>query len=650
MSIRCLLLVGICLGIARHVYAVQLFMKPGETSDAAIDETIRQIRTECILAKDYSFLRRLAKAQMNSIASTTGGIWRVTSAQLKTVQNACNGILQTNCSKAKTELKVDVSTLTMSDLQKPLYSGLVMSLFILNSVSPVPLQKAKQAQSWKTHINSNGDTTKFMNWSNELEKLKDCAGNQMDLVFVIDASGSVGTINFDLTKLFLDHVVSNLDISGTATRVAVIRYSSSPLLIFGLDKYSTEKAVKSAINAIPYNGGGTNTDTALDLARTSVFTNTRKSVAAKVVVLVTDGKSRSETRTVAAAQKLKDDGVTIFTIGVVNPRVSELTAAASEPSCTHFIHLKDYNEIDFIVKEIRSASCDGSVFVNDTTEITDNTLTNCNETKQQILNSTIVITSHSFTIITVSIQCGVATMYGSFNNSNPSLANYDYITYATDMSPGRMFVGKPIAPSTFFHTISSKMLCGFNTTVCYNAHYNITFTTIGVNDSCTTVTTQKVQYIFPYPGQPGKYIQYDTTGNLSAVCCPKNHIFDAILKRCKPRVSTTPGIALPPNPCIYNQALFYFPHPTTLSKFIQCSQWGQMYEMPCPSTLIWHPSIMNCLPLNPSVSVCGANTNGQFQPHPFSSSYFIACGAGTDYQLRMCENNKIWNQALIQCV
>ncbi|CAI9741733.1 Hypothetical predicted protein [Octopus vulgaris] len=126
----------------------------------------------------------------------------------------------------------------------------------------------------------------------------------------------------------------------------------------------------------------------------------------------------------------------------------------------------------------------------------------------------------------VSIQCGVATMYVSFNNSNPSLANYDYITYATDMSPGRMFVGKPTSPSTFFHTISSKMLCGLNTTDCCNAHYNITFTTIGLNDSCTTV-----QYIFSYTGQPGKYIQYDTAGNLNAICCPENHIFDAILKR-----------------------------------------------------------------------------------------------------------------------
>eukprot|EP00106_Octopus_bimaculoides_P013272 XP_014780714.1 PREDICTED: uncharacterized protein LOC106876618 [Octopus bimaculoides] len=82
MSIKYLLFVGICLGIARHVYAVDLTLKPGETSDAVIDATVRKIRTKCILAQDSYFLRRLAEAQMNSTAATTGGIWRMPSARV----------------------------------------------------------------------------------------------------------------------------------------------------------------------------------------------------------------------------------------------------------------------------------------------------------------------------------------------------------------------------------------------------------------------------------------------------------------------------------------------------------------------------------------------------------------------------------------
>ncbi|CAI9741735.1 Hypothetical predicted protein [Octopus vulgaris] len=476
MSIKYLLFVVICLGIARHAYAVDLTLKPGETSNAAIDATIKKIRDNCILAQDYFFLKRLSVAQMNSIAATTGGIWRVTSAQLTTVRNACNGILKTKCNEVKTEFNVDVSTLTISDLQKPLYSGLAMSLFILNSVSPVPLQKAKQAQSWKTHINSNGDTTEFVTWSNELEQLNDCAGAQMDLLFLIDSSGSVGKDNFIKTLEFLNNIVSNLDIGEEETRVAVIRFSHFAIVSFNLGKYSTKTAVTSAINAIYYDGGLTHTDLALDLARTDIFaTTTRKSIAAKVLVLVTDGQSRSEAKTVAAAKKLKDMGVTIFTIGVVNPRKSELMASASEPNCTHFIDLKSYDDIDFIVKEIKTETCKAVLNAENGVDHSNNPIPKADTTKEQVVDVTKTIQSNSGTMITVSVQCGEVTVYGAYNNNQPSLASYDYMITATDTNPGKLYIVKPTYPSTFHLTIISRRRIDPRISTCHNPQYNVSF-------------------------------------------------------------------------------------------------------------------------------------------------------------------------------
>uniref|UniRef100_A0A0L8GSV6 Chitin-binding type-2 domain-containing protein n=1 Tax=Octopus bimaculoides TaxID=37653 RepID=A0A0L8GSV6_OCTBM len=157
------------------------------------------------------------------------------------------------------------------------------------------------------------------------------------------------------------------------------------------------------------------------------------------------------------------------------------------------------------------------------------------------------------------------------------------------------------------------------------------------------------QNVLPYPNQTGKYIHYDWTGKVSVVCCPTNHIFDATLKTCKPSVPTLQGIALSLKPCVPNPPQYYYPHPTSLSKFIQCSQWGNSYEMSCAATVYWHPKIMTCDRM-PGGNVCGVNTNGMLQPHPFSDSYFIACGAGTDYQIRKCENNKKWKQNLSKCV
>lgn len=50
-------------------------------------------------------------------------------------------------------------------------------------------------------------------------------GKAVDLLFVLDGSGSVGQKTFDKQKKFVNLVVSRLNISDNATRVAVLQYS-----------------------------------------------------------------------------------------------------------------------------------------------------------------------------------------------------------------------------------------------------------------------------------------------------------------------------------------------------------------------------------------------------------------------------------------
>ncbi|XP_036355433.1 uncharacterized protein LOC115230178 isoform X3 [Octopus sinensis] len=361
----------------------------------------------------------------------------------------------------------------MYDLEKPLYSGLVMSLFILNLNTSIPVSKELQAAYWKQHIMPHGRKIFFIRLANQLEQRNDCASAQIDLVFVIDSSGSVSEHNFNKTKIFLENIVRNLDIGPDKTRVAVIRFSTNPHVSFSLSAHTTNSAVRKAIDAIDYDGGGTATGLALDEVRTSVFTNKRKSAAAKVLVLVTDGQSDNEMKTVAAAQKLKDAGVTIFTIGVVNPRVSELTAAASEPSCTHYIDLKDYNEIDFIVREIESDSCKAPTVVEEHTQLRNNAIPKTNETKQQVLQITNTTKSALDTIVVVKVQCGVVTVYASFHNSYPNEADYDYKTSATDYQPGELYLAGESELNKLALTVLSKTRFDLNSSACDNPSYDI---------------------------------------------------------------------------------------------------------------------------------------------------------------------------------
>ena len=92
----------------------------------------------------------------------------------------------------------------------------------------------------------------------------------MDLVFLVDGSGSVGQTNFDTQIQFLSDIIASLDISPTGSRVAMFQYSDSGRIEFGfLDNLSE---IEFRLSIVPYMGGGTLTGGAIQ-ATYSAFRN-----------------------------------------------------------------------------------------------------------------------------------------------------------------------------------------------------------------------------------------------------------------------------------------------------------------------------------------------------------------------------------------
>lgn len=54
--------------------------------------------------------------------------------------------------------------------------------------------------------------------------LTDCVGVGVDLIFVIDASGSIGAANFRSVKNFIKSVVGSFDVGPTQTRIGLIKF------------------------------------------------------------------------------------------------------------------------------------------------------------------------------------------------------------------------------------------------------------------------------------------------------------------------------------------------------------------------------------------------------------------------------------------
>lgn len=98
-----------------------------------------------------------------------------------------------------------------------------------------------------------------------------CIAKVADIVFVIDASGSIGVDNFQKIKQFIKDVIATFDVDPNYTRVGLIKYSSTAKIEFKLNNLTTTSALLKAVDNINYSGGGTSTSDALKLMRTDGF-------------------------------------------------------------------------------------------------------------------------------------------------------------------------------------------------------------------------------------------------------------------------------------------------------------------------------------------------------------------------------------------
>lgn len=122
--------------------------------------------------------------------------------------------------------------------------------------------------------------------------LSDCDRN-VDCVFVLDQSGSVGRSNHDIAIQFIQNIVAFFNIGLNQTRVGFVAYANRAYREFDLNDYTTLSSLTTRIGNVVYRGGGTRTGRALNEA--SALLNPASNYGArpdtdgipKIVVLIT---------------------------------------------------------------------------------------------------------------------------------------------------------------------------------------------------------------------------------------------------------------------------------------------------------------------------------------------------------------------------
>uniref|UniRef100_A0A8C3UBZ4 Collagen alpha-3(VI) chain n=1 Tax=Catharus ustulatus TaxID=91951 RepID=A0A8C3UBZ4_CATUS len=161
------------------------------------------------------------------------------------------------------------------------------------------------------------------------------AQESADLIFLIDGSNNIGSVNFPAIRDFLVNLIETLRVGAQQIHIGVVQYSDQPRTEFSLNSYSTKADVLDAVKALSFRGGEeANTGAALEFVVENLFTQAGGSrieeAVPQILVLISGGESSDDIREGLLA--VKQAGVFSFSIGVLNADSAELQQIATDGS------------------------------------------------------------------------------------------------------------------------------------------------------------------------------------------------------------------------------------------------------------------------------------------------------------------------------
>ena len=194
--------------------------------------------------------------------------------------------------------------------------------------------------------------------------LLECNPKPADIVFLLDASGSIGNLSFERQLDFVSQYVNIFPIGTNDVQIGIVIYSDLPHLEFNLNNYTDSTSLQSAIQNIPYIRGTTNTAGAIEYVVNNSFTTSagNRDDAIDVLITITDGESNNKTETIRVAQSIGVHSIRSYAIGVGNfTNSAELQAIASDPQ--HVFNVQNYAALFTLQRELSRAACIGMIFL-----------------------------------------------------------------------------------------------------------------------------------------------------------------------------------------------------------------------------------------------------------------------------------------------
>ena len=162
--------------------------------------------------------------------------------------------------------------------------------------------------------------------------------------------------NFAKEIAFVKGLSKAFNIDNNDTNAGIITYSGEAEVKYRLPDISNQTDLENALDTLRINGTGRNIGKALDLARTDLFnqsTTGRNFNVRNILVVVTDGPSDDDLAVPTYA--LKDDNVTVFSVGIDRYVRGQLNEMASDPDSEHVFTIDSYRRLGRSMPPLKDA-------------------------------------------------------------------------------------------------------------------------------------------------------------------------------------------------------------------------------------------------------------------------------------------------------
>ncbi|XP_039598551.1 integrin alpha-L-like, partial [Polypterus senegalus] len=182
-----------------------------------------------------------------------------------------------------------------------------------------------------------------------------CTKHNVDLVFLVDSSGSLRNADFINSKSFIIDIMKNM--SSTSIQFAAVQFSSDVRTEFNFSRYQAIRDPEKLLTNMQHMMLQTNTHKALNYTIGNLLYNTQygaKEKATKVLLIITDGDSTDFDKDYDYVTKRLDEKHVIrYAIGVGSVNIKNLKSLASEPKDSNTFYVNDYKGLRRILDNMQ---------------------------------------------------------------------------------------------------------------------------------------------------------------------------------------------------------------------------------------------------------------------------------------------------------